>query len=217
MMSILYLTFVVGLALIIVAIVGGGLEIKEVRIPTLPIVPRAMSFLLGCALLAICTLDPGILPGGTDASPSTTPSSGSSTAHAHSTTTSVRGAGGPLVFTPPPGRGQWVVEKSTVYLEPTGDKRQFFLIEPSLELTGQDVQSGSLLFDGQKNDTSYEGKLFIFAGRCGTREYDASGPITNDGQTVTLVGAAPLIDPETCLKVGERERTLVFNYKRRID
>jgi len=36
-MSILTLTFLVGLALIVVAIVGGGIEIKEVKIPTLPI------------------------------------------------------------------------------------------------------------------------------------------------------------------------------------
>ncbi len=123
--------------------------------------------------------------------------------------------GGVLVVPPPPGRSQWVVDKTTVYLEPTGDKRQFFLIEPSLELMRQGAQSGSLLFDGRKIDNgSYEGKLFVFAGRCGMREYDASGPITNDDQTVTLVGLAPRIDPDTCLKIDEEKRTLVFNFKR---
>jgi hypothetical protein len=125
------------------------------------------------------------------------------------------GAGGPIVVPPQPGQSLWVVDKSTVYLEPTGDKRQFFLIDPSLELISQGAQSGWLLFDGQKTDNmSYKGKLFVFAGRCGTRHYDASGPITNDDQTVTLVGLAPRIDPVTCLQIDEQERTLVFNFKR---
>jgi hypothetical protein len=118
-------------------------------------------------------------------------------------------------FEPPPGRTHWVVEKSVVFLEPTGSKRQFFFVDPDSEWTGRGAQPGSLLFDGRKTEAkSYEGKLFVFAGRCGTRDYDASGPITNDDETVTLVGTAPTIDPETCEKTGERERTLVFNFKR---
>src|SRR5882762_681589 len=60
-MSILTLTFLVGLALIVVAIVGGGIEIKEIKIPTLPIVPRTLSFIVGCTLLAVCVLSPQIL------------------------------------------------------------------------------------------------------------------------------------------------------------
>ena len=114
-----------------------------------------------------------------------------------------------------PGRSEWDVEKSSVYLEPTGDKRQFFFVKPSDELGARGAKSGSRLFDGRKTDNmSYEGKLFVFAGRCGTREYDASGPITNDDQTVTLSGMAPRIDPDSCLKIDEQARTLVFNFKR---
>lgn len=116
---------------------------------------------------------------------------------------------------PPRGRSHWAVEKSTVFLEPTGENRQFFFVKPSKELTAQGAQPGSLLFDGRKTgDASYEGKLFIFAGRCGTRDYDARGPITNDDQTVTLVGKAPRLDSDSCLKIDEQERTLVFNFKR---
>jgi len=116
---------------------------------------------------------------------------------------------------PPSGRSLWVADNSYVYLEPTGDKRQFFLIRPSSDLAAQGAQPGSLLFDGRNiNEASYEGKLFLFAGRrCATREYDASGPISNDGQTVTLVGKAPQIDPASCLTTGEQERTLIFNFK----
>jgi len=61
-MSIMTLTFLVGLALIVVAIVGGGIEIKEVKIPPLPIVPRTLSFVVGCILLAVCVLYPQIFP-----------------------------------------------------------------------------------------------------------------------------------------------------------
>lgn len=56
MPPIIYLTFVAGLALIVVAVLGGGLEIKEVRIPVLPTVPRALSFTVGCVLLAYAFL-----------------------------------------------------------------------------------------------------------------------------------------------------------------
>ena len=106
------------------------------------------------------------------------------------------------------------MNKSTVYLEPTGDKRQFFFVEPSSDLANRGAQSGALLFDGRKVNSTYEGKLLVFAGRCGTREYDATGAITNDDQTVSLTGTAPTIDPETCLKTGEQKETLVFNFKR---
>lgn len=60
-MSILNITFLVGLALLVVAILGGGIEVKEIKIPTLPIVPRTLSFILGCVLLAVCVLSPQIL------------------------------------------------------------------------------------------------------------------------------------------------------------
>lgn len=57
MPSIISLTFLVGLALIVIAVLGGGLEIKEVKIPTLPAVPRAVTFAVGCILIALCFFD----------------------------------------------------------------------------------------------------------------------------------------------------------------
>lgn len=114
---------------------------------------------------------------------------------------------------PPTGRSIWAVNKSTVYLEATGDRRQFFLDAPSAELASQGAQQGSLLFDGRKASTTYEGKLFVFAGHCGTRDYDASGLVMSDDQ-VSITGMAPVIDLETCTKTGEEKRTLEFNFKR---
>jgi peptidoglycan hydrolase-like protein with peptidoglycan-binding domain len=62
-MTITSVTFLVGLALIIIAIFGGGVEIRELKIPTLPTVPRTMSFITGCSLIVLCLLFPNILQG----------------------------------------------------------------------------------------------------------------------------------------------------------
>jgi hypothetical protein len=62
-MSVASLTFLIGLALIVIGIFGGGIEVKEVKIPTLPAVSRALSFLVGAALVGICEISPQVLPG----------------------------------------------------------------------------------------------------------------------------------------------------------
>jgi hypothetical protein len=51
-MSIGFLIFMIGVAMIIVAAVGGGIEIKELKIPVLPLFPRIASFAIGCLLIA---------------------------------------------------------------------------------------------------------------------------------------------------------------------
>lgn len=62
-MSIPVIAFSAGLFLIVVAVIGGGLEVKEVKIPSLGLVPRLLSFGLGCILVGICVLRPIWLPG----------------------------------------------------------------------------------------------------------------------------------------------------------
>jgi hypothetical protein len=47
--------------LVVVAIYGGGVEIKEVKIPTLPGWSRALSALFGCSLLALALFRPQML------------------------------------------------------------------------------------------------------------------------------------------------------------
>ncbi len=71
-MTIVSMTFLVGLALIIVAIIGGGLEIREVKIPTLPPVPRTMSFAAGAVLIGLCLAFPQIFPSSSPESPGNT-------------------------------------------------------------------------------------------------------------------------------------------------
>lgn len=61
--SIVSITFLVGLALIVIAILGGGIEVKEIKIPALGIFPRVLSFVTGIAILALCVFWPTIFSG----------------------------------------------------------------------------------------------------------------------------------------------------------
>jgi hypothetical protein len=60
--------FLGGIVLLVVAIFGGGLEIKEIKIPTLPALPRVLGGILGCALIGM-SFFPGLLPGGVSSTP----------------------------------------------------------------------------------------------------------------------------------------------------
>src|ERR1700751_2988274 len=63
-LTITTVTFLAGLALIVVGIFGGGIEVKEIKIPTLPIVSRALSFAMGLGLIGLCIANnPQILSG----------------------------------------------------------------------------------------------------------------------------------------------------------
>jgi hypothetical protein len=58
--SIASITLIAGLALVIVGLVGGGIEVKEVKVPQLPIIPRAASILVGVVLIGLVFFDPGL-------------------------------------------------------------------------------------------------------------------------------------------------------------
>jgi|SRR5437016_3243637 hypothetical protein len=62
MPTIVFVTFAVGLGLIVVAVLGGGFEVKEIKIPSLTIVPRMLSFAVGCVLIALCLWAPQVFP-----------------------------------------------------------------------------------------------------------------------------------------------------------
>jgi hypothetical protein len=61
--SIASVTFLAGLALIVIALLGGGIEVREIKIPALGIPARMLSFATGAVLLALCVFSPGIFPG----------------------------------------------------------------------------------------------------------------------------------------------------------
>src|SRR5215470_7809626 len=52
------ITLIVGLALIVVGLLGGGIEVKEIKIPQLPMISRAASFLFGCILISLVLFYP---------------------------------------------------------------------------------------------------------------------------------------------------------------
>jgi hypothetical protein len=62
MISIQVVTFLIGLALIVIGIFGGGIEVKEIRIPTLPALSRALSSAVGLVLVILCLAFPQIFP-----------------------------------------------------------------------------------------------------------------------------------------------------------
>lgn len=66
MPTILQITFIVGLFLIIVAIFGGGIEVKEIKIPSLAPMSRILSFVIGIVFIGLCIAFPGLFsPEGT--------------------------------------------------------------------------------------------------------------------------------------------------------
>jgi hypothetical protein len=71
--SIASITLVAGLALVVVGLLGGGIEVKEIKVPKLPMIPRAASFLFGCVLVGLVLFDPNLFamgPAPTNAPPS---------------------------------------------------------------------------------------------------------------------------------------------------
>jgi NMT1/THI5 like len=59
--SIWKITFLVGLLLIVIGLIGGGFEVERIRIPRLPPVPRILSFAIGFGLMGLCLLWPNLL------------------------------------------------------------------------------------------------------------------------------------------------------------
>ncbi len=133
-------------------------------------------------------------------------------------------AAGERLWAPPANRAYWSVDKSTVYLEPTGDKRQFFFVDVSQEMLERGVLPGTLLFEGRIQQTvdasdqnpvqKYVGRIFDYFGSCQPLAYDVEGPVL-PGPSIELTGQAPRIDNVTCKKIGEEEKQLLFEFKER--
>lgn len=175
-----------GFFLLLVSIVGGGIGFRGLDIPPLGTAPRITLGLLGVVFIFISLIKQDWLSG----------------------------MAASLLYPVPKGRTVWVVDHSYVYLEATGNRRQFIFVRPNTEFSRQGAYRGRLLFDGKKDGDTFEGTLFAFAGRCDPRGYKASGPVTKNDTVVTLIGTPPKLDPETCGEIGdEDEQRLSFYYK----
>jgi hypothetical protein len=204
-MTILTITFLVGLALIVVAVLGGGIEVKEVRIPKLTPIPRVMSFGVGCLLVLVCTLTPGLLDK-------------SDGIHGH-------GSMNPPGFSLPPvappksppssaaGRRIWKHGDSSAYLEADGGSRKFYFDQPAETLIQAGAKRDSPIFEGLREGSTYRGTAYDYANGCSPLGYDVIGEVTEDDTKVTLRGKAPRRNA-ACVKVGDKDEVLVFSYQR---
>lgn len=71
-MPVISITFLIGLGLIVIAVLGGGIEFKDTKIPRLPFIPRIMTSAVGCVLLILCDFFPQVFPN-PDAKPTPVP------------------------------------------------------------------------------------------------------------------------------------------------
>jgi hypothetical protein len=197
------ISFLVGAILLAVGIVGGGFEVKEIKVPKVGGLPRFLSAVFGVVfvMFGMNVRINDVLPNILEHKEAEHPSDPSS---------------------PPPNRAYWEVDKSLVYLESTGSKKQFFFVDPSQDMLSRGVKPGTLLFEGSMKptgDTSdgktgemYAGTIFVYFAKCPTQQYDAQGPVLH-GPTVELVGNAPRVDNASCKPIGVEEKKLVFDFK----
>jgi hypothetical protein len=124
-------------------------------------------------------------------------------------------------YVPPSPRSHWQVGTSrqvgtsVVFLEAAGPVRQFYFVKPSPELATLGAEPGTLLFEGRKDGDKYQGRAFVFAGRCGKFPYDVHGDVLNEQRTVDLRGRAPRIDVAVCKQAEWEDQRLVFDFTER--
>ncbi len=91
---------------------------------------------------------------------------------------------------------------STMTVTVSGKSVEISYLSPR---AGLPVQSGTRLFEGGVNEYSrkIEGTAWIFHSRCNRAySYWVVGDFENGDAQLHLVGAAPVVDPRTCLVVG---------------
>jgi hypothetical protein len=92
-----------------------------------------------------------------------------------------------------------------------GTQRRFYYDTPRQGLKDVGVQTGTLLFDGQRVGMTYRGTAYTFSRNCGNVGYPVSGDVAPDERSVTLIGKAPLLGSR-CETSGFRDETLYFRY-----
>jgi hypothetical protein len=109
----------------------------------------------------------------------------------------------------------WAHNGSLMELEADGAARAFRYFEPREGLQRVGIETGTVLFTGQKHDNSYSGTAYTFTSRCGKFPFRVSGPVSSDSLTVKMSGQKPRIDPRSCSVLGHDEETLVFEFQRK--
>jgi tetratricopeptide (TPR) repeat protein/uncharacterized protein YgiM (DUF1202 family) len=116
----------------------------------------------------------------------------------------------------PFGPTRWNHNGSTMKLVAKGTRRRFYYERPRKGIRASGVRRGTLLFDGVREGFTYSGTARIFNSRCGTKTYAVSGSVSDDEETVTLLGRAPIVD-SSCNLAGYRDDYLYFELKKQRD
>jgi hypothetical protein len=125
--------------------------------------------------------------------------------------TELQGKPTPTTLPSCPGRSLWSHNGSTLYLIADQDKRAFHYSLPRPEIAAQGVQRGTLLFDGRRAGTRYEGTARHFSKKCGIRTYQVSGVVESE-RRIVLIGRATRIDFDTCDFVENFTDNLQFDF-----
>jgi hypothetical protein len=105
----------------------------------------------------------------------------------------------------------WEHNGSIVNLQDKGNGRWFYYHTPR---SGLAVQSGTLLFEGRKDGSTYAGTAYVFSPTCGKSGYPVKGVVSRDQTSIRLYGKAPRRD-SNCNVTGYRNDELVFTYRSR--
>jgi hypothetical protein len=106
----------------------------------------------------------------------------------------------------------WMHNGSLVKMIRQGASVRLIYENPRQGMREEGVTRGTLLFEGQASDSSYDGTAYVFSGRCGTSfPYQVTGEVRQEGMEVRLFGKAPnLISPD-CRVMGYRDDNLIFD------
>jgi hypothetical protein len=88
----------------------------------------------------------------------------------------------------------WIHKGSILGLTRNGTRRTFRFLQTSGSLSSTSASRGSVLFDGTTlNGKDYTGTAYAF-GKCGTKPFEVTGSIAQDGKTITLTGRTSSYD-----------------------
>lgn len=104
---------------------------------------------------------------------------------------------------------EWNHNGSIVTLHANGEHRTITYARPR---PGLSVEPGTVLFEGKRSGTSYNGTAYKFSKHCGPINYAVIGIVSEDERAILLHGNAPRRD-KNCRLIGHEDESLVFSLR----
>ena len=126
---------------------------------------------------------------------------------------------GPPATVPPGGRSlpdggsRWLFNGSVVRLYADGNRRRILYDLPKDGLARRGIVQGSVMFEGRRNGSVYEGQAYSYPLGCKPAAYLVEGRVSRDERSVVLEGFAPTYSSR-CLRSGLRRQRLVIELMR---